>query len=93
MKGVGTFRRALSAATALLGMSSTSRALDVTRVIGRVDVPTLREDRGKKQRRRKYRANKRTAPRKGWPLIYWGDCPKPVSRKVLKRIASNWVPK
>lgn len=86
MKGVGTFRRALLTVAAALGLTDRARA----RVESEFHPPANESDeRTRKPRKRRRSGKHHTHPRKDWPVIYWGDCPAPVSRKVLKKIASN----
>lgn len=80
------FRRLLGAVMALCGLSVAHAAIpEVCMPVS----PIERVRRARQRRRSSVNKGKHTQPRKGWPLLYWGDCPRPVSRKVLKRIASN----
>jgi hypothetical protein len=86
-KGVGTFRRMLMGALASLGMG---HAMVPPRIEQELDYQPSVPQPVSNKKPRKYRARKKhTQPRKGWPIIFWGDCPRPVSRKVLKKIASE----
>lgn len=91
MKGVGTFRRTLSRAAALLGLGTSPSVLRA-----REDqAPTVDNGHEERERRkpRKSRGGKswikRTHNKKrvGWPIITWGVGGKPLSRKALKKIA------
>lgn len=90
MKGVGTFRRSMLAVAGMLGLGARPLPTGLP-VPPRLNKQSDPEDRKRKPRRHRGKFIKRThnLRRAGWPLIYWGDCPKPVSRKVLKKIASN----
>lgn len=84
MKGMGTFRRLMS----VMGLN------ELGPLMQRELAPTVREtreDRGHKPRKRHRKSSAKgwQWKRKDWPVLYWGDCPAPVSRKVLKRLTSG----
>jgi hypothetical protein len=87
MKGLGTFRRMLTAVASVIGMGSIRAAAPQapSLIPNEVDRP---QDR-KKRRRSRVLKGKHTPSAKKFTVLRWGDCPAPLSRKALKRIASN----
>jgi hypothetical protein len=90
MKGQGTFRRVLASIATAVGLAHALPKLQADRITDPTARAAEEKRKGTKSRWRG-RKHRHTQPRKGWPVLYWGnpkfDCPKPLSRKALKRIA------
>lgn len=82
MKGVGTFRR-LMGTLGLLGSAAQQLGHKTQPVLSEPEKARVKS----RKRRSTARSRKYTAPRKGWPVLYWGTCPRPLSRKALKKLA------
>lgn len=88
MKGVGTFRRLMSAVVGV-GLASNPASKPTA-----VPLPPTQDD-AAREKRRKPRSGKswvrrtHNLKRQGWPLVYWTGAVKPLSRKQLKKIASE----
>ena len=85
MKGLGTFRRALLTIGSALGLVGSLPATPQASSF----IPDEEKREPRKRRRSRVLKGKHTPSSKKFTMLRWGDCPAPLSRKVLKRIASN----
>jgi hypothetical protein len=94
MKGMGTFRRMMSIAAGLVGLGGAPGPASSPVRLPSNPGEGGHEERAKEKARRgrsrgKLVRHTHNLKRVGWPLVHWGDCPKALSKKQLKRIASE----